>query len=88
MPALCSMLSGTCYAQNYASIIGGSLADKHDYPACLLVCHFQYVVNNANQSCEPLSNIMLVMTVNFPLLVPSSYFMASGDLKWLVQSVV
>jgi len=26
MPALCSMLLGTCYAQNYASIIGGSLS--------------------------------------------------------------
>jgi len=25
MPALCSMLSGIYYAQNYASIIGGSL---------------------------------------------------------------
>jgi len=25
MPALCSILSGTYYAQNYASIIGGSL---------------------------------------------------------------
>jgi len=25
MPALCSMLSGTYYAQNYAGIIGGSL---------------------------------------------------------------
>jgi len=26
MPALCSMLSGTYYAQNHASIIGGSLS--------------------------------------------------------------
>jgi len=25
MPVLCSMFSGTYYAQNYASIIGGSL---------------------------------------------------------------
>jgi len=28
MPALCSMLSGTYYAQNDASIIGGSLVVK------------------------------------------------------------
>ena len=39
MLAQCSMLSGTHYAQNYASIIGWLLAINHD---CLpaLMCNF------------------------------------------------
>ena len=47
MLALCSMLLGTYYAQNYASIIGGSL--KKMLLGISWYCQFEQIIRNQYQ---------------------------------------
>jgi len=49
MPALCSMFSGTYYAQNYASIIGGSLLENKG----TAMYNFAYIQNTCTSSIKP-----------------------------------
>ena len=65
MLALCSMLSGTYYAHNYARIIGGSLIMKdHDAKNILLLKNikqnFYYI-----RDVKPLKNYEISSPVNF-----------------------